>query len=787
VKGIRAEGVVMIIPALAQVTELELALCSRNEEIDRLKRDIKERDEDLLRDEQIFATKMKEIRRLQGHIEKYKMALQQLEEEESAEGEGKGDDNDDGGDDDEEEEDEGKRVESEGGHQQEEEVQEAVAEAVIARDEAEEKRGALIREAENRSKEYDDYRRRTEKRVNDLEMGIKLKEELISTLANSEREASALVRKYQERVRSLEDETVRLQENLAGIQRELEDVSHMSQALLEEKQRQEGQYKASLRVAQTELQSLRQQQDEQDRIARLKQRSDDRIAMLEREVERMARERDSLVRKLKEEEKVQRLKAEGLARHVQALKQQVTEYTRKIQELEVRNSNLHKKAQELAQARKRTSGGGGSGIASRPRSSNSHNGPSSSRIPLRSPRSPLNDEEEEEGMAPSEVLAWFNSRWQSLADSVKITRQLSHHRQRQEELVVEHARQQQLRKELLGVGKKGVVVEEEEQQRRLEEVDEQIENVEEELRYQQAEISRLQQLEDSPSRKERRGRKSSNQEGEGGGGGRDSEQRLDSFLAELVKLPSKSTRALLQETCRLLLDQHDRSDHEATELSIVQMRLDQKTAVCADYAKALQRTKVEFGRRLSRSQKENEDKVQYLLKQLREYERMAPPLLSPNGGGSPRPFSAGSSSDNGGSSSSSGAMLSPTWMRKQLAEEQKKRQELEALNLSLYKEIQSLHKLFNATTTRSSSAPAGSKDGQRSLDAHGRSSSGNGSSGIGSKPGLVRLPSKALREVPKPPQLNITKPKWAYTLRENEAGETSMHTTTTTNGGARRE
>lgn len=364
--------------------------------------------------------------------------------------------------------------------------------------------------------------------------------------------------------------------------------------------------------------------------------------------------------------------------------------------------------------------------------------------------SPVHVRDAEERHA--DVIAWFRSRWQRMAESIKVERQLAHHRQRQEDLIQERAKLIHEKMELQGEktrrdGDQQGKENEGDQQRRLEEVEEQLENMEEELRYQQGEITRLQQPRESVSSPvSRQGqRTTSNNNQQQHENEEQRERMLESFLAELGSLPSASTRALLHETCRLLLDQRHLSDQEATQLSVLQLRLDQKTAVCSNYAKALQRTKVEFSRRLVRAQKESEDKIQYLLKQLREYEHLAP-LLSSSATGALTPRG----------DQQQQTQESPTW-RRQLLEEQKKSQEIEALNLSLLKEVQMLQKLLAATTSGPNTLPSSK-----------------------ATPSLVRISSKALREVPNPHHNHVKTAVWNRALRDEEVEATcSRHDTTT--------
>ena len=885
--GQQRQHEVFSLPAVAQIAELEVALCSKEEEVDRLKRDLQDREEDLSRDEQIFASKMKELGRCHALIADYQTALKDMEE----------------------------RLKSQEAHVQSRSpapvtspglaslsperadggavpprtLTDAVADPdsdadpaigeldshqeMLAR--AEREREQVVREAEARARELEEYRRAAEKQVRDLESGIRLKEELIRTLAHGEKEAERLVKKYEERVKSLEEEASGLRNKLEAIRGELETArSAGREEQTQADRRQELQYQHALRRAESELLSLRQQRAEQEHITRLKQRSDERMAMMEADVKRMAAERDALVRRLRDEEGRERARAEGLAKRVQNLKRQASEHQRRIRELEARNSRFRLKS---------------SSGASRPTSSSSSRGltvvsgvsPSSQSRPgtvkssvLPAPPGPerepeiatlesalavgVDDEnskdqeeqqQEEEGLKSpgrdtgrarstiptsgarasrsasfvsddkeqAKLLEWFRARWRALTEGVEAKRQLGRHARRQREAasrrsislaekrrLVERraAAAAELDREveecskgiekldramrakvvdyqvaskepggpalevagaLRGLQKerevliqslkasekriaKGQVLSEEEEDR-LEGLDSEVEALDEELAYLQTEVARLSAalppaevhatLAAAVAMPEGAATEARQSDGDDSTSAW-SQQHCESFIEEVTDVPPKSAAVLLQEACRELLSLRQKHEKESTELAVAQMRLEQKSAVCADYGKALQRTKAEFGRRLSRQQKENEDKVQYLLGQLRGYEMASEhddhPSVQPPSRQQRQQAGGGASPDTGQQTSLA------------LADEREKRRELEALNMRLLKELQALKQQQKIhAPQRSTAAPSvgvGADHSPRAAIPKLYNSSLRSS--------VVRLPAKALKEVPPP-------------------------------------
>lgn len=164
----------------------------------------------------------------------------------------------------------------------------------------------------------------------------------------------------------------------------------------------------------------------------------------------------------------------------------------------------------------------------------------------------------------------------------------------------------------------------EEDEARLEDLDDELEALDAEIEYQEAEIGKLAAANQQAFKEteEENGWPQRTPRGRDANGVVPlSYREMEGFLSELGGVTGSMATTFLQEACKELLELKQKFDRESSELAVVQLRLDQKTSVCSDFAKALQKTKTEFSRRLARQQKENEDKLQYLLKQLREYER----------------------------------------------------------------------------------------------------------------------------------------------------------------------
>jgi len=185
-------------------------------------------------------------------------------------------------------------------------------------------RAQLRREAAARARAYQQEKKSLERQLRELARNIGSKEKLIVDLTRNEREASLLTRRYENKVRSLEEEkaakeaeAARLRSELLAVEREARarvtertSSSENARAAAEARDATISAYERKVRAAETEVRALRLAKAESDALRAntealgvrkdASEKTSDKTRELETEVSKMRADAEALRRRLRE-------------------------------------------------------------------------------------------------------------------------------------------------------------------------------------------------------------------------------------------------------------------------------------------------------------------------------------------------------------------------------------------------------------------------------------------------------------------------------------------------------
>ena len=184
-------------------------------------------------------------------------------------------------------------------------------------------RAQLRREAARRARAYQQEKKSLERRLRELARNIGSKEKLIVDLTRNEREAALLTRRYEDKVRSLEEEkaskeaeAARLRSELLAIERAAreteKDRSHENDAAAASRDALRDAYEKKVRAAETELRVLRLAKAESDALlantetlvaTEAERKASDKTRELESEIAKMRADAEALRLRLRERER----------------------------------------------------------------------------------------------------------------------------------------------------------------------------------------------------------------------------------------------------------------------------------------------------------------------------------------------------------------------------------------------------------------------------------------------------------------------------------------------------
>ncbi|XP_033108904.1 kinesin-like protein KIF27 [Anneissia japonica] len=190
-------------------------------------------------------------------------------------------------------------------------------------------------------------------KMRELTLNIRLKEELIRELVKTGKESEAMNKMYTTKIKELEKESSLAKKDLMEAQHALQDLESRGQEETKQKQKLRSEYKKKMEEARNKMKLLEKKQQDTNKMVKIQTQSEKRAAELEVAIEKMKNHQELMQRRLKEENE-RKIKLE------RDLKQD----QKRIKELEIRNSQqkkiLRRKTEEIAAAHRKLRSAGGS-------------------------------------------------------------------------------------------------------------------------------------------------------------------------------------------------------------------------------------------------------------------------------------------------------------------------------------------------------------------------------------------------------------------------------------------
>ncbi|KAL2300779.1 hypothetical protein Nmel_013669 [Mimus melanotis] len=195
-----------------------------------------------------------------------------------------------------------------------------------------------------------------QQKIRELAINIRMKEELITELIKTGKDAQALNRQYSQKISELEQEAEQVRAELSDSQKQLQELEGKEPWDPGEKRKLQ-EFRTRVAAAQSKAQVLRRKKQATERLVSLSAQSEKRVQELERNIELMRRQQGQLQRRLREESEQKR-----------RLETEVNKGQHRVKELELKHEQHQKilriKTEEIAAfQRKRRSGSNGSVIS----------------------------------------------------------------------------------------------------------------------------------------------------------------------------------------------------------------------------------------------------------------------------------------------------------------------------------------------------------------------------------------------------------------------------------------
>ncbi|XP_064525057.1 kinesin-like protein KIF7 isoform X3 [Pseudopipra pipra] len=195
-----------------------------------------------------------------------------------------------------------------------------------------------------------------QQKIRELAINIRMKEELITELIKTGKDAQALNRQYSQKISELEQEAEQVRAELSDSQKQLQELEGKEPWDPGEKRKLQ-EYRTRVAVAQSKAQVLCKKKQATERLVSLSAQSEKRVQELERNIQLMRRQQGQLQRRLREESEQKR-----------RLETEVNKGQHRVKELELKHEQHQKilriKTEEIAAfQRKRRSGSNGSVIS----------------------------------------------------------------------------------------------------------------------------------------------------------------------------------------------------------------------------------------------------------------------------------------------------------------------------------------------------------------------------------------------------------------------------------------
>ncbi|XP_027500349.1 kinesin-like protein KIF7 [Corapipo altera] len=195
-----------------------------------------------------------------------------------------------------------------------------------------------------------------QQKIRELAINIRMKEELITELIKTGKDAQALNRQYSQKIGELEQEAEQVRAELSDSQKQLQELEGKEPWDPGEKRKLQ-EYRTRVAAAQSKAQVLCKKKQATERLVSLSAQSEKRVQELERNIQLMRRQQGQLQRRLREESEQKR-----------RLETEVNKGQHRVKELELKHEQHQKilriKTEEIAAfQRKRRSGSNGSVIS----------------------------------------------------------------------------------------------------------------------------------------------------------------------------------------------------------------------------------------------------------------------------------------------------------------------------------------------------------------------------------------------------------------------------------------
>ncbi|XP_064014187.1 kinesin-like protein KIF7 isoform X3 [Pogoniulus pusillus] len=195
-----------------------------------------------------------------------------------------------------------------------------------------------------------------QQKIRELAINIRMKEELITELVKTGKDAQALNKQYCRKISELEQEAEQVRAELSDSQKQLQELESKEPWDPGEKRRLQ-ECRTRVAAAQSKAQVLSKKKQATERLVSLSAQSERRVQELERHIELMRRQQGQLQRRLRQESQQKR-----------RLQSEVSKRQHRVKELELKQEQQQKvlriKTEEIAAfQRKRRSGSNGSVIS----------------------------------------------------------------------------------------------------------------------------------------------------------------------------------------------------------------------------------------------------------------------------------------------------------------------------------------------------------------------------------------------------------------------------------------
>ncbi|XP_021353306.1 kinesin-like protein KIF27 [Mizuhopecten yessoensis] len=190
----------------------------------------------------------------------------------------------------------------------------------------------------------------SQQKMRDLSINIKMKEQLIKELVKTGKDSETMNKQYAEKIRALEKEKEKVKGDLSETQKVLSEIEAKGQQESSEKQKLQSEYRKKIESAKARISTLHKRQKDTEKIANFTMQNDKKIQDLELNVDRMKQQQESLNKRLKEE-----------TERKSKLEREMQKEVHRVKELQLKNEQqqkiLKRKNEEIAAAQRKLRSG----------------------------------------------------------------------------------------------------------------------------------------------------------------------------------------------------------------------------------------------------------------------------------------------------------------------------------------------------------------------------------------------------------------------------------------------